>query len=437
MSASSQTSESLQHLLKSLFQFAELGLVIVDNHDRIIDANTTLEQMFGCQAGELNGESAQLFWIGPNADKYQQDYKKHLKRQLHWQGEVLCKSSLGRIFPVEMRWLQADGSDQWQIGIFQDLTERRRWQSQLLEQRDRAERFLQISQAMILSLDTQGQVVEINRRGCELLGYPEAFIIGKPWFELAIPESQRQQQQNIFDRLLSGQLPQSQELEGEVVTKDGSIRHIIWNHSLVQNELNEITGSLSSGHDNTRRKEAEQEIMRLAMTDHLTGLVNRRSFYMRFNEAIKIADRSEIFISVITFDLDHFKPINDRYGHDIGDKVLVRVAEILQETFRESDTVGRMGGDEFAVIAIGTHNYDEIRPPLERLLKALSQPMEFDDISVRVGASIGIALFPDHGKDPDQLLRKADMALYEAKRKGRNCIQLYNINEDNESASNS
>ncbi|MCW8884050.1 MAG: diguanylate cyclase, partial [Motiliproteus sp.] len=68
---------------------------------------------------------------------------------------------------------------------------------------------------------------------------------------------------------------------------------------------------------------------------------------------------------------------------------------------------------------------------------ALSQPMEFDDISVRVGASIGIALFPDHGKDPDQLLRKADMALYEAKRKGRNCIQLYNINEDNESASNS
>ncbi|MEH6625663.1 MAG: sensor domain-containing diguanylate cyclase [Motiliproteus sp.] len=417
-------------VLKSVFDCAGLGLVVCNQQGRIKEVNSTLEQMFEFPDGHLQEQSLELLWHGPSEkDKYR-TFLSHIKQQQGWQGEVLSKTYKGRIFPVSMRWLVLDTPESYCIGIIQDLTERRRWQSQLLEEKERAERYLDISQAMILSLGTDGCILEINRRGCEILGYPEQTIIGQNWFTFAIPEPSRREQLALHERLLAEQLKHPQEREGTVITATGVIRNIIWNHSLIRNELNEITGTLSSGQDNSIRKQAEQEILRLAMTDHLTGLVNRRSFYIKCNEAITIADRSEIYISVITFDLDHFKPINDRYGHDVGDKVLIRVAEILRATFRDSDTVGRLGGDEFAVIAIGPHHFEEIRPPLERLLKALGEPMQIGDFEVNVGASIGIALFPDHGKEPDELMRKADIALYEAKRKGRNRIQLYNVGDE-------
>ncbi len=417
-------------VLKSTFDCAELGLVFCDRQGLITTVNSTLEQMYHFPRGYIENQTSERLWQGPNEKDTYQTFLNHISQNKDWRGEILSKTHTGKIFPISMRWLVLDEPEHYWIGIIQDLTERRRWQSQLLEEKDRAERYLDISQAMILSLGIDGRVLEINRRGSEILAYPEADIVGQNWFSLAVPEPMRRDQLAMHERLLAGKFKHPQEIESPVITAQGDICHIIWNHSLVRNELNEITGTLSSGQDNTRRKAAEQEILRLAMTAHLTGPVNRRSFYMKFNEAIRIADRSEIYISVITFDLDHFKPINDRYGHDVGDKVLIKVAEILQATFRESDTVGRMGGDEFAVITIGTHQFEELQPPLERLLKALSEPMLIDDIKVTIGASIGIALFPDHGKEPDELMRKADMALYEAKRQGRNQIQLYNIDSE-------
>ncbi len=222
-------------------------------------------------------------------------------------------------------------------------------------------------------------------------------------------------------------------METEIISASGEQRVILWHHSLTTDEHGQTLGMLSSGQDISQRKAAEEEVMRIAMTDSLTGLLNRRSFHQRFRETLHLAVRHGLGLSIVAIDLDHFKPVNDSFGHEMGDRVLQRVAEILRENLRESDTIVRLGGDEFAVVAL--HPVTEsLEPMLRRLLNQLNAPMALLGQRIQIGASMGIAQFPAHGSDPDQLLRQADSALYQAKNQGRNRIAYLDNPEDRQRA---
>lgn len=153
-----------------------------------------------------------------------------------------------------------------------------------------------------------------------------------------------------------------------------------------------------------------------ALHDPLTGLPNRTLFDDRLEQALMETRRSGESLAVCILDLNHFKQVNDTLGHDIGDKLLQQVALRVRSALRESDTVARMGGDEFAVVLHHVDNAQYATHAAQKILKQLEWPMELDGHTLDITASIGIALFPDHGDDSEVLLRRADLAMYEAKR---------------------
>jgi len=173
-----------------------------------------------------------------------------------------------------------------------------------------------------------------------------------------------------------------------------------------------------------RRWQAHQskhsnELTRLAHYDALTGIGNRTLFHLRLETAFRQSRRDGKAVALVLMDIDHFKDINDSLGHDTGDKLLIKVAEELQKTCRETDTVVRLGGDEFAIIAT---NIDKKRDSVilgNKILSIFEHPLSIQSNEIKTGTSIGLAFYPDDGDSAEELLRKADMALYEAKRHGR------------------
>jgi diguanylate cyclase (GGDEF)-like protein len=159
----------------------------------------------------------------------------------------------------------------------------------------------------------------------------------------------------------------------------------------------------------------EKEILRLAYEDGLTGLPNRAMFQDRLDHAIKLTKRTNHPFSILMMDLDRFKYVNDTLGHHVGDQVLSEVGRHLKTVVRESDTVARLGGDEFAVLLQNT-NAEHLRATAQKILQALEKPIVRDGHALDVGTSIGVANFSELGDDPNLLMRRADMAMYVAKR---------------------
>lgn len=177
--------------------------------------------------------------------------------------------------------------------------------------------------------------------------------------------------------------------------------------------------------DVTREKQAEEKILYLAHYDALTALPNRTLFADRLRQALVTARRDKAYIALMFLDLDKFKPVNDSFGHDVGDLLLKEVALRVQRCVRESDTVSRIGGDEFIVLLPAIEAAQDAMRVAEKILHALGQTFELDEHRIRISASIGIAVYPEHGGDEKILTRHADIAMYHAKSSGRNNARLY------------
>jgi diguanylate cyclase (GGDEF)-like protein len=173
------------------------------------------------------------------------------------------------------------------------------------------------------------------------------------------------------------------------------------------------------------RDHQEEQIKFLAYHDALTGLPNRVLFQDRLGQAISLALRNHELVGVMFLDLDRFKTINDTFGHGIGDKLLQTVAIRLKSCLRASDTVTRMGGDEFMLILTGLKEVEQVIQLAKKLLSALSQPLKMESIELTVSGSLGISLYPENGQDIESLIRNADAAMYHAKSQGRNNYQFY------------
>ena len=185
-------------------------------------------------------------------------------------------------------------------------------------------------------------------------------------------------------------------------------------------------GWLSIVEDITERRRAEAEIVHLARHDALTGLANRAEFNEKLDAASKRLKRSGGTVTVMMLDLDRFKAVNDTLGHPAGDKLLVEVGRRLQATLRETDVLARLGGDEFAIIQEDGANQHEGAIALAlRIIHAISEPFDLDGHEASIGTSIGIALAPENGVEPEALLKSADLALYDAKANGRNDFRIY------------
>ncbi len=175
-----------------------------------------------------------------------------------------------------------------------------------------------------------------------------------------------------------------------------------------------------------QRKLAEQEMRHLASHDSLTGLANRALFGDRLEQALLRAKRDENMLAVLYFDLDKFKPVNDTYGHGIGDQLLVQVARRVRGSLRKSDTLARLGGDEFAVLLPTCASTADAMNVASNILRLLNAAFVIDDIALHISGSVGVAVYPDCGPDATRLVHCADQAMYAAKQQGRNQVALSN-----------
>ncbi|MBT4888240.1 MAG: GGDEF domain-containing protein, partial [Rhodospirillales bacterium] len=172
--------------------------------------------------------------------------------------------------------------------------------------------------------------------------------------------------------------------------------------------------------DVTDQKMSEQKIFHMAHHDALTDLPNRALFYDRLKTGLKTARREKRQLAVLFLDLDGFKAINDNDGHQVGDMLLIGVAQRLVGCVRDTDTVGRMGGDEFAIILGGDVTHDHVIMVTKKILTSISEPFDLMGENRSIGTSIGVSLYPQHGDDSEVLLNKADEAMYHVKNTGKN-----------------
>lgn len=177
--------------------------------------------------------------------------------------------------------------------------------------------------------------------------------------------------------------------------------------------------------DITERKRAQEKIDHLAHYDVLTNLPNRSLFMDRVERGLALARRHGTLLALLFIDLDKFKPINDQWGHAVGDLVLQEVALRMQGCVRASDTVSRVGGDEFVVLLLNLANAQDALQVAEKIRMALREPMQIDGKTLSVSSCIGVAMYPEHGQTQTELSRQADAAMYEAKERGRDCVVLF------------
>jgi len=266
------------------------------------------------------------------------------------------------------------------------------------------------------------RILKANALACENTGYSMGKITQMTFMELGMnftPESL----EHLFQPLLS-KTRSVVVVETLFQRKDGTAYPVEVNLQLSDLEA-EQGGIIAWALDLSERKQLEETIRQMAYYDVLTGLPNRNLLNDRLEVALAHATRRIEQVAILFLDLDHFKTINDSMGHDMGDLILQEVGKRLQNAVRKEDTVARMGGDEFIIITLGILNSENLGNLAQKILDSLSTPYIINENEFFISCSIGISVFPDDGLEVKSLLKNADMAMYQAKEKGRNTYQLF------------
>jgi diguanylate cyclase (GGDEF)-like protein/PAS domain S-box-containing protein len=275
----------------------------------------------------------------------------------------------------------------------------------------------------VLSTDHLGRVNFINPIGEDLLGKRSSQIARKNLEEVfLIQDEETGKVTGITKEIISSGLPNNRNLY--LLRREDRIP-VELKASLIKNEQNEIVGSVLIFRDITLRKLQEERLSYLAIHDSLTGLPNRLLFIDRLKMSLEQAKRKKLKVGVLMLDLDFFKTINDTYGHSFGDLVLIKAAKRLSQLLRKSDTVARFGGDEFMVLLGELSSVSTGLRVADRIVQAFNLPFSIEGRAIISTASIGLAIFPDDGEETEELIKKADIALYAAKEAGRNNVRQY------------
>ena len=282
----------------------------------------------------------------------------------------------------------------------------------------------------IMITDAGNRIVDVNPGFSEITGYRKEDVVGKNPKVLSsgrqTPEFYRDMWKSIEARKL---------WRGEIWNrrKDGEVYAEILSVSAVCNDDGALEHYIGIFSDINRLKIHEQELVSFAHYDPLTGMPNRRLFFDRLKQALARAKRSGKPLAVGYIDLDSFKPINDRFGHMAGDQVLIEITGRVQNLLRAEDTIARIGGDEFVLLLADLNEIDGYTAILDRVLTAISSPIQIEGILVSISASIGVAVAPPAEYEAEILVKRADQAMYEAKLAGKNRYQVFAENIDRDS----
>ena len=297
------------------------------------------------------------------------------------------------------------------VGVITDLTERKRAEEKL---RLAAQVFEYSAQGIVLT-GPDHHILSVNGAFARITGYGPDEVVGRDARILGAGPAE-----DGFWRGVWRVVRQRGSWSGEVVNRshEGQMYPAWLTISAVRSDDGRLVQYVTLLADASERQAREERLRWLAQHDVLTGLPNRQLLVDRLEQAVLQVRRSTRCGAVMMLDLDHFKPINDTYGHEVGDRVLREAGRRMQELVRESDTVARVGGDEFVIVLPAIHRVADAGWVAQQLISALAQPFDLAAGQVGIAASVGIAVFPDDGEDPDALLGAADLAMYQAKHAG-------------------
>jgi len=283
------------------------------------------------------------------------------------------------------------------------------------------------SMQSIIITDSKNNIVRANKAFTEMTGFSVESVLGK---NPNILKSGRQPSE-FYQQMWQGLLG-TDSYQGEFWNrkKTGEIFPVIQSITAVRNQKNEITHFVSVSSDISDQKAKEMEIKSLAYYDPLTQLPNRTLLTDRFVQALAHSKREKKLLAVCFLDLDNFKPVNDLYGHEIGDKLLIEVAGRIKVMIRDEDTVSRQGGDEFVLLLGNIDVHFQYEKMLERIIESLAQPYIIEKKTLSITVSIGVTIYPNDSAELDALMRHADQAMYQAKLAGRNRYYLFNTELD-------
>lgn len=267
-------------------------------------------------------------------------------------------------------------------------------------------------------VDRRGHFVFVSAAFERIFGYTEIEVIGKPMIDCVHPDDHARTLRTV-ETLMAG-VPEPR-FENRWICKDGRVVHILW--SARWSEDHQVR--IAVAHDITERKQMELRLQHMAGHDQLTALPNRALLLDRIQTALTQARRDQAHLSLLFIDIDEFKEVNDRYGHPVGDELLREIARRLRACVRESDTAGRLGGDEFLILITGNGALGDVVMIAEKIRSELDLPFALGNLQLRVSPSIGIAQYPEHGEDLKQLVQHADEAMYRAKNAGGNRISVF------------
>jgi diguanylate cyclase (GGDEF)-like protein/PAS domain S-box-containing protein len=273
----------------------------------------------------------------------------------------------------------------------------------------------------VITLNNDDEVRFVNRAAERLLGRPRDELEGRKASDVFLARDVDAPRPPVEELAERGW---SDVREAVLFTLGGQRIPIEYSRTVIEGADGARFGSVIVFRDISARKESEDAIKRLAYRDELTGLPNRNSLGDRLHLELAHAKRNREPLALAYLDLDGFKAINDARGHAAGDELPRTVARRMSSTLRAGDTVARIGGDEFVLLLPSISGADEARRVAEKIVAAVEQPVTWNDQPMRASASIGIALYPRDGEEPESLLRRADKAMYRAKSKGRGRVEL-------------
>jgi diguanylate cyclase (GGDEF)-like protein/PAS domain S-box-containing protein len=301
-------------------------------------------------------------------------------------------------------------------------TQRRRAEDALRESEARYRAIVEDQTELICRFLPDGTLTFVNQAYCHYFGKKREDLVGSSFMPLVLEGDQPFVEEQFTSLSLENPVVT---YEHRVMLPDGQIRWQQWTDRAIFDEQGRFIEFQSVGRDITEWVRAEEQLVYIATRDALTGLPNRRLFNDRLSLELAHAHRNQQKLAVMLLDLDHFKHVNDALGYRVGDELLQAVGDRLISLLRKSDTVARVGDDEFMLILPGIAREYHADKVAHKILEAIRRSFVFDGHELNITISIGIALYDDDGEDADTLMKRADIAMYRAKDQGRDNYQRY------------
>ncbi|WP_460163611.1 sensor domain-containing protein [Pseudomonas sp. S2_F03] len=426
--------EREQRLVASEEKFATLFQVSPDpicvtrqDTGQFIEINSSFTQTFGWSADEVIGRSADEIDLWDASAKSLQRIEQVIREQGLNNVAIVAQHKDGQSLTCVISSRQINvGEEPCIVTTLRDITQQQRSEAALKASEEKfAKAFHSSPDAITITERDTGRYLEVNDGFCRLTGYRAQEVIGRTVYEVGI-WAEENNVRRCSPSYRSRAACITRKCSDATSAESCSPSRV----SVEPITLNETACLLLTARDVSLLKNAEAQIRHLAYHDPLTNLPNRALLMDRLSQQIALLKRHNLRGALLFLDLDHFKHINDSLGHPVGDTVLKIITARLEASVRMEDTVARLGGDEFVVLLSGLEGSrnevsTQVRELADTLRELLSEPMFLDGQRLQVTPSIGIALIPDHGSTPTDLLKRADIALYRAKDSGRNTTQMY------------